>query len=325
MFESCRPWETIVLLSWKKKLQRLFPILAFFSFLFATTVLFYYPDSLVNSSFKIFVNIGSSSHEHSRKKLNGSLLSDNLTNDSLLSDNTTNSSLPSDNNQSNYNVEAVSPDSVLILNDTSTNDISTKDNSLDKNVTNNFSVPITTTTVSHGIVGILNLSLNNSQDIVTTTTTEKFLLSNVSSWTNVTTMVTPNSNLTFPINESVVGFKTNEESNNNQMLPINVPVREANNSSTTNSPNTLNSTEIATVNISSNVQNSTDNYPAESGYNISAITFNFNVSVDSVSNTSKPEKLFVIVAYRNREANKNVFVPVMNSYLTRKECKFTYS
>jgi len=309
-------------LSWKKKFQRFFPILAFFSFLFATTVLFYYPDSLVNSSFKIFVNIGSSSHEHSRKKLNGSLLSDNLTNDSLLSDNTTNSSLPSDNNQSNYNVEAVSPDSVLILNDTSTNDISTKDNSLDKNVTNNFSVPITTTTVSHGIVGILNLSLNNSQEIVTTTTTEKFLLSNVSSWTNVTTMVTPNSNLTFPINESVVGFKTNEESNTNMMLPSNEPVRE---SSTSNSPNTLNSTEIATVNISSDVQNSTDNYPAENVYNISAITFNFNVTVDPVTNTSKPEKLFVIVAYRNREANKNVFVPVMNSYLTRKECKFIYN
>ncbi len=295
--------------------------MAFFSFLFATTVLFYYPDSLVNSSFKIFVNIGSSSHEHSRKKLNGSLLTDNLTNDSLLSDNSTNSSLPKDN-QNNYNVEAVSPDSILILNDTSTNDISTKDNSLDKNVTNNFSVPITTTTVSHGIVEILNLNLNNSQDIVTTTTTEKFLLSNVSSWTNVTTMVTPYSNLTFPINQSVVGFKTNKESNTNMMLPSNEPVRE---SSTSNSPNTLNSTEIAAVNISSNVQNSTDNYPAENVYNISAITFNFNVTVDPVSNTSKPEKLFVIVAYRNREANKNVFVPVMNSYLTRKECKFIYN
>ena len=33
----------------------------------------------------------------------------------------------------------------------------------------------------------------------------------------------------------------------------------------------------------------------------------------------KPEKLFVIVAYRDREDNKNVFVTEMKNYLTRKE------
>ena len=35
----------------------------------------------------------------------------------------------------------------------------------------------------------------------------------------------------------------------------------------------------------------------------------------------KYEKLFLIVAYRDREENKEVFVKEMNSYLTRKECQ----
>jgi hypothetical protein len=34
----------------------------------------------------------------------------------------------------------------------------------------------------------------------------------------------------------------------------------------------------------------------------------------------KYEKVFVIVAYRDREENKEVFVKEMNSYLSRKEC-----
>ena len=35
----------------------------------------------------------------------------------------------------------------------------------------------------------------------------------------------------------------------------------------------------------------------------------------------KNEKVFLIVAYRDREENKEVFVKEMNSYLTRKECQ----
>ena len=35
----------------------------------------------------------------------------------------------------------------------------------------------------------------------------------------------------------------------------------------------------------------------------------------------KYEKVFMIVAYRDREENKEVFVKEMNSYLTRKECQ----
>ena len=35
----------------------------------------------------------------------------------------------------------------------------------------------------------------------------------------------------------------------------------------------------------------------------------------------KYEKLYLIVAYRDREENKEVFVKEMNSYLTRKECQ----
>jgi hypothetical protein len=34
--------------------------------------------------------------------------------------------------------------------------------------------------------------------------------------------------------------------------------------------------------------------------------------------TIKPEKVFVIVAYRDREEHKNVFVSEMNAYLTKK-------
>ena len=41
---------------------------------------------------------------------------------------------------------------------------------------------------------------------------------------------------------------------------------------------------------------------------------------ETKTDSSKPEKLFVIVAYRDRAEHKKVFVSEMNTYLSKKEC-----
>ena len=200
--------------------------------------------------------------------------------------------------------------------------------SITKNFTNSDIVPIISQTIS----GAFNLSSNYSQDILNTTTTnETIQLLNISSWTNVTN-VNPNSNLTFSVNESVTGYETSNEtlSNNETLNEISTV-----NTTTSNSSKIFNSgnisyefphdnhsmTTVNSLNISNNYVNP-PNSSSESALNISATTFMFNLTFDSVANSSRPEKLFVVVAYRNREANKNVFLPVMNSYLTKKECSF---
>jgi hypothetical protein len=56
--------------------------------------------------------------------------------------------------------------------------------------------------------------------------------------------------------------------------------------------------------------------------NSSNVIINSELEHDSAKNKSdfqNLEKLFVIVAYRDREENKKVFLTEMNNYLTRKE------
>jgi hypothetical protein len=208
------------------------------------------------------------------------------------------------------------------LSNTNVSSSSSHDKTFNVSIIESTTFPNSTESISPRGSNVMNLTTNSSSISLSNANVTSLernpqiktidLTSNSSSQKNSSL----NGTIEFHINQTsqINLLTTSTPIHNGTFLTTNTTTATTNTTTATVITNTTISTTINTTSTTINTTITTATVSA----NTTTTTPLINFEELGTYNTTIPEKTYIIVAYRNREENKKVFMPEMNKYLSKK-------